>query len=47
MTVTDGVTTKELHVPQLEVYGNDLTGEVYGTTDLPSVEGSFSLFAFP
>jgi hypothetical protein len=47
VTALGGVTTKELLVPDLTVYVNDLTGEVFGTSSIPNPDATMSLFAFP
>lgn len=47
VTATGGPITKQLLVPYLTVYVNDLTGEVFGTTSIPDPHGSMSILAFP
>ncbi len=45
VTATGGTTTKQLLVPDLTVYVNDLTGEVFGTTSTPDPHANMSVFA--
>lgn len=47
VTAIGGATTKELLVPDLAVYVNNLTGEVFGTSSIADPQATMSLFAFP
>lgn len=47
VTATGGTTTKQLLVPDLAVYVNDLTGEVFGATSMPDPHGTMTVIAFP
>lgn len=47
VTAVGGATTKQLLVPDLAVFINDLTGEVYGTTSIPDPNGTMTILVFP